>query len=78
MCEVCLLHPSELVARTGLLVLKIESTPTFRNPDSSGNISVVTFSYESLVSSVKGLEVLENIPESFYQYMAFKPDDAIF
>lgn len=65
----------EMVPRTGLLVLNIGNTPTFRRPGQQGTIPDVTFASERLSTQIENWQVIEDYTGSDHQYITFEIQD---
>lgn len=61
----------EMAARTGLAVLNVGNSPTFRRPGYRGTIPDVSFASEDLIPTVRGWNVLEDYTGSDHQYITF-------
>lgn len=61
----------EMTSRTGLLVLNVGRTPTFRRPGCSGSIPDISFATEQIVPLVEGWRVIEDYTGSDHQYVVF-------
>lgn len=62
----------EMAARTGLLILNVGSTSTFRRPGYMETIPDITFASEALVPHIQGWRVMEDYCGSDHQYITFE------
>lgn len=61
----------EMAARTGLTVLNVGNTTTFRRPGNAETIPDVSFATENVIPSIRGWKVLEDYTGSDHQYILF-------
>lgn len=65
----------EMAARTGLAILNVGNTPTFRRPGYRGTIPDITLASEGMIAAVKDWRVLEDYTGSDHQYITFRVHD---
>lgn len=61
----------EMAARTGLLVLNVGETTTFRRPGYTETIPDITLASEALIPHISGWAVMEDYCGSDHQYISF-------
>lgn len=62
----------EMAARSGLVVLNVANTPTFRRAGQEGSIPDITLASEHLVQRIQNWRVLEDYSGSDHQYILYK------